>query len=166
MVEQEKPPVLTPAALERLRTELDELSTEGRRAVAERLLRARELGDISENAEYEQTKNDQAFLEARIRKLEWMIKGAIVQEAPIASDQIVPGMIVTLRAVEPPDEEDEVYLLAASKEERSKGARTITTAAPLGQVLVGKTVGDQVSYAAPGGTFSYRVVAFAPWDGS
>lgn len=165
MVEPEPPPVLTRAAYDRLKAELEDLSTDGRRAVAERLLRARELGDITDNAEYEQTKQDQAMLEGRIRTLQWMVKHAIVQDARVESEEIVPGMIVTLKTLDAPDDE-EVYLLAASKEERSKGGRTITPWAPLGAALVGRRVGDKVSYEAPGGTFSYEVVSFTPWDGT
>ena len=160
-----QPPVLTPAALERLRNELDELSTEGRRTVAERLLRARELGDISENAEYDQTKNDQAMLEARIRQLEWMIKNAVVQQAPAAIKKIVPGTIVRLKPLDDP-EDVETYLFAASKEERTSGARTITPSAPLGAALLGKKPGQKVSYQAPGGKFTYEIVDISPWDGS
>lgn len=162
---EEQPPVLTPAALERLKDEFEELSTTGRRDISERLLRARELGDISENAEYDQTKNDQAMLEARIRQLQWMIKHAIVREAPASSEEIVPGTIVKLRPLDDPDDL-EAYLFAASKEERASGARTITPAAPLGAVLLGKRPGDKVSYDAPGGTFTYEIVEIAPWDGT
>lgn len=162
---EDQPPVLTPAALERLRDELDELSTKGRRDISERLLRARELGDISENAEYDQTKNDQAMLEARIRQLQWMIKHAVVQEAPATTKKVVPGTIVHLRPADDPSDV-EVYLFAASKEERASGARTITPSAPLGAALLGKKPGDKVSYQAPGGKFSYQIVEIAPWDGS
>ncbi len=156
-------PVLSRAALERLKEELEHLSTEGRRETAERLLRARELGDLSENAEYDQTKNDQGQMEARIRYLDWTIKNAIVQDGPISTDKVSAGMIVTLRALD--DNEDEKYLLAMSKEERAKDVRTITVGSPLGQAVVGHAEGDEVSYAAPGGTFRYRIMAFKPWDG-
>ncbi|HVL89222.1 MAG TPA: transcription elongation factor GreA [Actinomycetota bacterium] len=165
MSTDQQPPVLSPAALERLREEHERLTTDGRRDISERLLRARELGDLSENAEYDQTKNDQAQMEARIRYLEWTIKNAIVQEGPISTDSVGPGMVVTLRSLDS-DEEPEQYLLAQSKEERAKGMRTITTVSPLGQAIVGRGKGDQISYEAPGGTFRYEVVAYEPWDGS
>jgi transcription elongation factor GreA len=165
MAQQEEPPVLTSAAYGRLKAELEELASEGRRSMSERLLRARELGDVTDNAEYEQTKNDQAMLEGRIRRLEWIVKHAVVQETPVSADTVIPGMVVRLRPLDAPEDE-EVYLLAASKEERSKGARTITASAPLGAALLGKTIGQKVSYDAPGGTFSYEVVSFTPWDGT
>lgn len=165
MSNDQQTPVLSAAALERLREEHEHLTTEGRREMSERLLRARELGDISENAEYDQTKNDQAHLEARIRYLQWTIKHAVVQEGPLTTDEVSPGMVVTLRALDDAGEEEERYLLALSKEERAKGMRTITTSSPLGQAVLGKTTGDKVSYDAPGGTFRYVIAAFEPWDG-
>jgi transcription elongation factor GreA len=155
-------PVLTRAAYDRLKVELDELTTDGRRRVAERLLRARELGDISENAEYEATKDEQGMLEARIRKLQYMIKHAQVVEGPVVADEIVPGVIVELAALPDEADEPEAYLVAASSEERATGARTVSVKSPLGQALQGKRVGDTVSYQAPGGSFSYRVIAIRP----
>jgi transcription elongation factor GreA len=152
--------------LDRLKQEHDDLTTDGRRDISERLLRARELGDLSENAEYDQTKNDQAQMEARIRYLEWTIKNAVVQDGPISTDAVGPSMIVTLRALDEGDAEPEQYLLAQSKEERASGMRTITTVSPLGQAIIGRDKGDEISYDAPGGTFRYEVVAYEPWDGS
>ncbi|MGH2828941.1 MAG: GreA/GreB family elongation factor [Actinomycetota bacterium] len=165
MSTDQQPPILSQAALDRLKEEFEQLATDGRKEMSERLLRARELGDISENAEYDQTKNDQAHLEARIRYLEWTIKHAVVQEGPIQTDAVSPGMIVTLRTAGAPDSDDERYLLALSKEERAQGMRTITTSSPLGQAILGKTKGDEVAYEAPGGTFRYVVAGFEPWDG-
>lgn len=159
-------PVLSHAALERLKEEHETLTTDGRRDISERLLRARELGDLSENAEYDQTKNDQGQMEARIRYLEYTIKSAVVQDGPLETDSVSPGMIVTLRPLGGDDPEDEKYLFAMSKEERAKDVRTITTVSPLGKVILGRGAGDKVSYKAPGGTFRYVVVGFEPWDGS
>lgn len=160
-----QPPVLSKAALERLKTEHEELTTEGRRDISERLLRARELGDLSENAEYDQTKNDQGQMEARIRYLEWTIKNAVVQEGPIETKKVSPGMIVTLRPLGEKGAEDERYLYAMSKEERAAEVRTITTVSPLGRAMMSASKGDEVSYQAPGGTYRYKVIAFEPWDG-
>ncbi len=161
-MQDEQAQVLSRAAFERLQGELDELKTEGRRAVAERLLRARELGDISENAEYDETKNEQGLLEAKIRNLEAVLKHAVVQDGPIVSDVVVPGMLLTVRD---DDGDQATYLLAPFKEERAAGARTITTASPLGKALNGKSVGDKATYDAPGGTFTVEIVSLRPWDG-
>jgi transcription elongation factor GreA len=162
MPDGEQPPVLTRAAFERLRSELEHLKTEGRRAVGERLLRARELGDISENAEYDETKNEQGLMEAKIRKLEYIIKNAIVQDAPVSSDSVVPGILVTVRDG---DGDESTYLFAARPEEKAKGARTITKSSPLGAALAGKAIGDTANYAAPGGTFTVEITKLEPWDG-
>jgi transcription elongation factor GreA len=162
--QEESKPVLSRAAFERLKAEHDHLTTTGRTEVAARLLRARELGDLSENAEYHATKDEQGLMEARIRKLAWTLKNAEVVDQVQAGDTAAPGMLVTVR---PAGEDDEdTYLLAASPEERARGARTITPKSPLGSALVGKRPGDEVVYEAPGGNFTYEIVSVKPWDGS
>lgn len=157
--------VLSRAAHDRLRQELEELQTDGRKAVAERLQRARELGDLSENAEYHATKEEQAIMEARIRKIEHLLKSAHVVDGPVKADAAVAGTVVSLRPVEP-DGDTERYLLAGSNEERARTVRTVTVNSPLGKAISGAHVGDVVKYQAPGGTFTYEVVEIAPWDGS
>jgi transcription elongation factor GreA len=153
---------LTLDAYTRLKSELDELKSTGREHIAERLLHARELGDISENAEYDAAKNEQGLMESRIRKLDAMLRDPEIVEAPTASDAVIAGMVVTLLPVDDDDPEEETYLLADSGEERAQGMRTITTTSPLGSTLVGTKVGDEISYDAPGGSFRYRVVGFRP----
>jgi transcription elongation factor GreA len=152
--------VLTRDAFERLRSELQRLKTEGRERIAERLLRAREHGDIRENAEYDVAKNEQGLMEARIRQLEALLKDPDIVDRPAAADQAGPGVLVTVRPDE--DEEEETYLLAASKEERFDGVRTVTADSPLGSALLGRGVGERVSYEAPGGTFGCRIVRLEP----
>lgn len=156
---------LTRAAHDRLAAELEELTTTGRQVMAERLQRARELGDLSENAEYHETKHEQGLMEARIRRLSHMLQTARIVEAPVAADRAIAGTLVTLRPMEDEASEHEVYLLASSPEERARSVRTVTIASPLGKVVFGKKVGEQVVYQAPGGTFSYEVVRIDPWDG-
>jgi len=154
---------LTIEAYTRLKTELDQLKTEGRTKIAERLLHARELGDISENAEYDAAKDEQGLMEARIRKLESMLRDPEIIEAPAASDSVIAGMVVMLLPLDDDDAEEETYLLADSGEERAAGMRTITTTSPLGSALVGAKDGDEIGYDAPGGSFRYRVVGFKPF---
>jgi transcription elongation factor GreA len=153
---------LTQAAYDRLATELDELQTTGRKTMAERLQRARELGDLSENAEYHETKNQQGMMESRIRKLEHILRTAVIVTAPVISDAAVAGSIVSLRSLD--DGDTETYLLAASKEERHPDHRTLTIGSPLGVAVEGRKVGDKVEYTAPGGTFHYEIVALEAWD--
>lgn len=161
---EEQKPILTRAAYDRLKAEHDHLTTTGRTEVAARLLRARELGDLSENAEYHATKDEQGLMEARIRKLAWTIKNAEITEAPQTGDVAGPGMLITVR--QPGDDDEDTYLLAASPEERASGARTVTPKSPFGAALVGKRPGDSVVYEAPGGNFTYQVVKIAVWDGT
>jgi transcription elongation factor GreA len=159
---QEPTARLTLDAYVRMRKELEHLKTEGRKQMGERLLHARELGDIRENAEYDAAKNEQGLMEARIRDLERMLKDPEIIEVG-ETDEVTPGSLVTLRPIEDgTDEEVETYLVALSREERAPGVRTVTSDSPLGSVLLGKRVGDRVKYEAPGGIFAYEVVGFEP----
>jgi transcription elongation factor GreA len=161
---QEPTATITLDAYNRLRAELDDLRTNGRAYIAERLRLAREHGDIRENADYDAAKNDQALMESRIRNLERMLRDPEIVEAPVDADAATPGMMITLRPLEDDEPEEETYLLAESAEERVSGVRTITTTSPLGQALAGKRLHDEVEYLAPGGTFHYRVVGLKPRD--
>jgi transcription elongation factor GreA len=152
---------LTQDAYERLKKELDELKSEGRTKMADRLQHARELGDIRENAEFDSAKNEQGLMEARIRELEGLLKDPDIVEASAAADMAGPGTLVTLLSEEETGDK-EIYLLAASKEERLEGVRTVSTDSPLGQALLSSRVGDRVEYEAPGGSFAYRVVEIQP----
>jgi transcription elongation factor GreA len=155
--------ILTREAFHRLQEELDELTGEGRRRIAERLLRAREHGDIRENAEYDAAKDEQGLMEARVRELQRLLKDPDIVDAPSEANVASPGVLATLRPLDEDEPEDEIYLLAATKEERAPGARTVSVSSPLGQALLGRRVGDHVSYQAPGGTFAYEVVALEPY---
>jgi transcription elongation factor GreA len=162
---QEPTSRLTLDAYVRLRKKLEQMKGEGRATIAERLLRAREFGDTPENAEYDAAKQEQGLMEARIRELEYQLKDPDIIEAA-EGDDVAAGMIVTLRPVddEADDDEDvERYLVAHSPEEEAAGVRTVTPASPLGSALMGKRVGDQVTYQAPGGTFTYEVVRCEPF---
>ena len=153
---------LTLDAYRRLKAEFDELTTAGREEVAERLKRAREHGDIRENAEYDAAKDAQGLMEARIRKLKQMLRDPDIVEAPTAADAVGPGMLVTVRPLDFDDADEETYLLAKHPEEKVRGARTITVSAPLGAALLGASKGEEVVYEAPGGNFRYVVVGFQP----
>ena len=154
---------LTIDAYNRLKAELDELTTTGREHISERIKVAREHGDIRENAEYDAAKNEQGLMEARIRKIQAMLRDPEIVEAPVDADDITTGMLVTVRPLD--DDEDETYLLAEHAEERVQGARTVTTQSPLGSALLGKKTGDQVAIEAPGGSFRYEIVSFQPHTG-
>jgi transcription elongation factor GreA len=159
---QEPSAHLTLDAYVRLRKELEGLKTEGRLKISERLLRAREHGDIRENADYDAAKNEQGLMEARIRDLEHMLKDPEIIEAT-TGDEVGPGTLVTLRLLEEDDADEEAYLLALSAEERAPGVRTVTSSSPLGSALMGRRVGERITYEAPGGVFTYEVLSFAPY---
>ena len=155
---------ITLDAYQRLKAELDELKSVGRTHIAERLKVAREHGDIRENAEYDAAKNEQGLMESRIRNIQRMLRDPEIVEKPASSEIVGAGMLVTLRPLEPGDEEpeDETYLLADSAEERAPGVRTITTTSPLGSAVLGAKPDDRIAYEAPAGTFHYLVVGFEP----
>jgi transcription elongation factor GreA len=160
---QEPSASLTLDAYVRMRKELEELRTEGRTKMAERLLHAREFGDIMENAEYDAAKNEQGLMEARIRQLEQLLRDPEIIEV-FEGDEVGPGTLVTVRPVDDDGEDDEeTYLVALSAEERAPGVRTVTASSPFGSALLGRKAGDRVSYEAPGGTFAYEVVRFEPY---
>ena len=156
---EEPTAVLTRDAYERLRGELDRLRGEGRREMAERLERAREHGDIRENAEYDAAKDAQGLMEARIREIERLLRDPEIVEGAASTDAAGPGVLITVRPLDDEDDQEERFLLAASKEEKAEGARTVSLSSPLGEALAGKKVGEKVTYEAPGGTFAYEVLS-------
>jgi transcription elongation factor GreA len=162
---QEATASLTLDAYQRLKAELEHLTTTARAEIAEKIRIAREHGDLRENAEYHAAKDQQGLMESRIRKIEHMLRDPDIVEAPEHADEVVPGMLVTVRPLDFDDEDNETYLIAEHAEERAPGARTVTTGSPFGSALVGTAVGDEVAYEAPGGTFRYRIVSLEPFAG-
>lgn len=148
--------VLSQEALDALRAELEELKTNGREKMSAQLRQARDLGDVTDNAAFETAKQDQALLEGRIARLEDVLKNAVVREANTNTSTVSPGVKVRVRDTGDPSYED-AFLIAES-EERITGARVLSPRSPLGQALLGKRVGDTVTYEAPGGTFTYEVI--------
>ena len=149
---------LSPDAYERLRQELDERSTTRRREISMWIERAREHGDISENADYDAAKNEQGHNEARIRQLEAMLKSAVVLDA--ASGEVVePGCLVELRYH---GDDDAVTYLVGSIEERHDKYDVLSTNSPLGQALLGASPGQTVTYQGPKRELSVTVVDVRP----
>lgn len=160
MVDEAERPTLSRDALEALRAELEELKTTGRDKISEQLRIARDLGDVTDNAAFESAKHDQALLEGRILRLEELVRNAVVRDLPANTTAVGPGVVVTVRDTNDPSVEDSFIL--AEPEERITGARVLSPRSPLGQALLGKCVGDRVTYAAPGGTFTYEIVSLEP----
>lgn len=143
-----EPSHLSPQAFERLREELARRSGPGRREISTRIERAREHGDIRENADYDAAKNDQGLNEARIRQIEAILASAVVVEPGAGGDVVSPGMVVEVRM--PGDDEPTAYLVG-SIEERHETLDVLSTSAPLGQALLGRAPGDTVTYTTPRG---------------
>jgi transcription elongation factor GreA len=152
---------LSPQAYERLRQELEERSTTRRREISQWIERAREHGDISENADYDAAKNEQGHNEARVRQLEAMLKDAVVIESA-SSDDVQPGALVDLRYE---GDDDVVTYLVGSIEERHATYDVLSTNSPLGQAILGKAPGATVTYQGPKRELSVTVVAVRPLDG-
>ncbi|MGH2813381.1 MAG: GreA/GreB family elongation factor [Actinomycetota bacterium] len=159
-MEQPSDIVVSAATLERMQQELTELETSGREEMGNRLRKARELGDLSENADYHAAREAQGLMEARIRTLKHMIANAVVREGPAEAEEAQLGVIVSILDKESGDRDD--YLLASSTEEKAPGIRTITTGSPLGSALVGRKAGETVTVAAPAGQFEVEILEIRP----
>jgi transcription elongation factor GreA len=151
---------LTAAAYAKLQAELAELSTAGRVEISARIAEAREHGDLRENAEYDAAKNEQGLMEARIRKLTHLLENAEVREVE-NSGLVEVGTIVTVID----DDEDEFEFFVAPAENKVPGMILASPQSPLGDALLGAAPGDEVSYEAPGGTFTYRIAAVRVYEG-
>jgi transcription elongation factor GreA len=148
---------LSQAAHDRLRDELEHLTTEGRRLASRAIEDARAHGDLRENAEYASAKEEQGKMEVRIRQLTEILRSAQVGEPP-QGDTVAAGMVLT--TVDDDGAEEEFLL--GSREDRAEGLNVVSTQSPLGKALLGHRVGDAVSYSAPAGTFSVRITAARP----
>ncbi|HEY2437378.1 MAG TPA: transcription elongation factor GreA [Solirubrobacteraceae bacterium] len=140
--------ILTPEGLANLKSELDELTTRRRREVAARIKEAREFGDISENAEYDDAKNEQAMLEARIASLEDKLRSATVIDASdIGNDVVGVGTIVHVK-----DEggKSTKYAIVGSAE-ASPTEMKLSNESPIGKALIGHKRGEEVAIATPRG---------------
>ena len=145
---------LSPQAHQRLREELDHRTTIRRKEISEWLERAREHGDIRENADYDAAKNEQGHNEARVRQIEAILKQAVVMEGPVG-EKVQAGTLVEVRMEG--DDETTTYLIG-SIEERGGDFDVISPGSPLGKALLGHAPGDVVTYHAPGGKFDVRIV--------
>ena len=149
-----KPVYLTAEGLEKLKAELHHLVTVERPRVAARIHDAKQDGDITENAEYEDAKQEQSFLEGRILTLESQIKNAEVIEHHNGSDRVGIGSRVRIRS----DEGEEEFTIVGSAEASPREGR-ISNESPVGVALMGRRSGETVTVQAPAGPVAYVVVA-------
>ncbi|MDR3085346.1 MAG: transcription elongation factor GreA [Christensenellaceae bacterium] len=156
-MEQQNGKLFTVEGLKKMEDELEELKTVKRAEVAERIKVARSFGDLSENAEYDAAKNEQAFMEGRILELETILRGArVVSEDDVPFDLVTVGSIVRLRD-EKTGKEVEYSLVGSS--EADPMAMKISNESPIGTALFNKRLGDTVRVTVPAGVFDYSIVA-------
>jgi transcription elongation factor GreA len=148
---------LSQEAFDRLQAEFDDLTTRGRIEVADKIERAREMGDLSENGDYHAAKDEQGHMEGRIRQLEALLENAEIIEKPVAG-VVGPGSIVTVVYDGDSDDDAERYLVGHIEEQRD-GLDVISPTAPLGAALIGATAGDTVAFEAPNGELRVKVLA-------
>ena len=139
--------VLTPEGKKKLEVELHMLETEKRPQIGERIRIAREFGDISENSEYDDAKNEQAWMESRIAEITQILANAVIYEAPKRSNKVSVGSIVT---VEMENRTERVFTIVGAAETDTVNGR-ISNESPVGSVLLGAKKGDVVYAETPAG---------------
>jgi transcription elongation factor GreA len=146
---------LTSEGAARLQVELEELKGPKREEMARRLRSAIQMGDLSENADYHKAKEDQGFMEGRIQELEYLLKNArIIDVNDVPTDTIQVGSRVTVQEGDYPAET--YYLVGATEADPRKGK--ISNESPIGQVLIGRHAGDEVTANTPGGEIKLKIL--------
>jgi transcription elongation factor GreA len=149
-----KPSYLTREGLESLRAELEEMTNVRRAEVAARIHDAKEHGDLSENAEYEDAKNEQAFVEGRIQTLEALIKNATIIDENHSTEHVQIGSTVKVESPDGPEE----FTIVGSAEAAPREGR-ISNESPVGRALLGKKKGEKVLVRVPAGDFTYKIIS-------
>jgi transcription elongation factor GreA len=148
--------ILTPEGYKKLTKEIEFLSTEKRREVAERIKVAREFGDIAENAEYDDAKNEQAYVEARIAMLEErLVSARVIQKKDIAKDVVSVGSVVRLKDMDA-NETVEYYIVGSA--EADPADRKLSNESPVGKAILGKKKGEVVEVSAPRGALKFKIL--------
>jgi transcription elongation factor GreA len=148
--------IVTDEGLRKLELELEELKTIKRKEVAEKIKVALSFGDLSENSEYDEAKNEQAFVESRIATLEAMLKVAkVVDESELSTDKVAIGSKV--KVLNLTRNTEAVYNIVGSTESDPLKGK-ISDESPIGKALVGSKVGDEVSVEAPAGIINIKIL--------
>ncbi|MDO5037422.1 MAG: transcription elongation factor GreA [Tissierellia bacterium] len=149
----------TRQGLEEKKEELETLKSEGRRAVAEKIKVALGYGDLSENSEYDEAKNEQAQLEEKIAKLDLMIRNAkVIEEEDLSEDEVRVGALVYVKDLAS-GEEDEYNIVGSAEADPLEGK--ISNESPVGAGLLGKSVGDVAEIDTPQGLLRLEVIKIA-----
>ena len=149
--------LLTQEGYDKLEKELDHLVTVKRREIAKRIKTAREFGDISENSEYDDAKNEQAFIEGRIKEIQNMLRHArIVKDDEITGETVSLGTIVELCELE--SSEEFAYRIVGSAEADPLNFK-ISNESPIGKAILGHKQGDKVRVEVPAGVMEYEILS-------
>ena len=144
----------------RMQAEFDDLSTRGRFAVAEKIERAREMGDLKENGDYHAAKDEQGHMEGRIRQLEYLLEnGEVIDSGP--EGEVRVGQKITIVYEGDSDDMAETYIIG-HVEEQLEGYDIVSPGSPLGAALLGSTVGSWVGYEAPNGELKVKILSVGP----
>jgi transcription elongation factor GreA len=148
---------LTEEGLEKLKKELNDLKNIKRREISERIQEAKELGDLSENAEYVEAKNDQAFAEGRILEVESILKHATIIKQKVKSHGTV--QVGSKIKIEDAGATKEYYIVGSNEADPAQGK--ISNESPIGQAFLGKKIGDVVEINVPQGTKKFKIMNIA-----
>lgn len=143
---------LSEEGLEKLKAELHGLKTAKRQEIAARLEHAKTLGDLSENAEYQETKEEQALVEARIAELEERVREAVVMHKPTKTDTVRVGSTVRVSSARG----EATYMIVGSEEADPAGGK-ISNESPLGKAFLGKKSGDKAEVKTPAGPVVFTI---------
>lgn len=146
--------ILTEEGLEKLKAELKRLKEKDRKEVINRIKTAKEFGDLSENSEYDDAKNEQAFIEGRIQELEIMIKNARIVENSKSTECVGMGSKVDVEV----EGDRETYLIVGPTESDPISGK-ISSESPVGQALIGSKKGDKVCVQTPDGSVEYKILS-------
>src|SRR5438094_7374675 len=148
--------ILTPEGYEKLKREIEYLSTEKRREVADRIRIAREFGDIAENAEYDDAKNEQAMLEHKIAMLEERLRSArVIQKGEVKKDEVSIGSLVKLKDMET-NKSVEYHIVGSA--EANPAEHKLSNESPVGKAIMGRKKGEVVEVAAPRGALKFKIL--------
>lgn len=145
---------VTKDGLQRLKDELKNLKTVKRKEISSRIQEAKELGDLSENAEYSEAKTEQAFIEGRIIELENILKNAV-----LISDEATGGIVQVGCTVKVKSEAGDLSYTIVGSNEASPAKGFISNESPMGQALLGRKVGDTVEIKIPAGVVKYQIIS-------
>ena len=151
-----KPTYISREGLDKLRHELEEMVSIRRPEIAGRIHDAKEHGDLTENAEYEDAKNEQAFVEGRIQMLEALIKNATLIDEHHSNDHVQIGSTVK---VDGPDGAQTFHIVGSTEAKPTEGR--ISNESPVGRALLGRKKGENVTVQVPAGDIAYKIVAIS-----